>query len=47
MYVTGNYVIEELNQNELMSKKQKMFIELCIKLSTYLYQYLQLLGKIK
>ena len=34
---TTNDVIEEINQNELMSKKNKKFMEFWIIWSTYLY----------
>ena len=31
-----NYFIEEINQNELMSKKHKRFLEFSVILTTYL-----------
>ena len=34
--VTIHYLIKEINQNELISKKHKMFVEFWIILSTYL-----------
>ena len=34
---TRNYLIEEINLNEWMSKKHKKFIEFWIMLSTYLF----------
>ena len=33
---TRNYLIEEINWNELMNKKQKMFVEFWVILTTYL-----------
>ena len=38
-----NYLIKEINQNELMSKKHKKFAEFQIILTTYLLQFLRLL----
>ena len=38
-----NYFSEEINQNELMSKKNKKFVEFWIILITRLLQFLQLL----
>ena len=34
---TRNYFIEEINQNKLMSKKHKKFVEFHISLNTYLF----------
>ena len=33
---TRNYLIEEINWNELMNKKQKKFVEFWVILTTYL-----------
>ena len=40
---TRNYFIKEINENELMSKNQKTFVEFLITLITYLFQFLRLL----
>ena len=39
---TRNYLTEETNQNELMSKKHENVYRVCIILSTCLFQFQQL-----